>query len=499
MPQEYRSSVLPVIQQDWDTLTETQKKETCKLNNFFCGLHLLVNLADHSGAVIKEWEATQSGSSASCPGANQPNECGTYRLIRTACKAFERHGSEQVGEAAGFQAFATTNGLTHIPLAKFRGNRFNIIFHNAAGIYFLAETMTAYLAFSCGNRLLAAVKEDLLDPRFVTGCRAVGLFGKFVTAPMWRFLESDAPFTSVHSVYQEVETQLARWSEDASELVDGTAKPFAAATITQPDVVLDKLLEPTQDDALVKGLLQLLAVAWHTYLHRVWEVQYEQGAPDPEQTATVPKTNVVSERDFGQLDRLLRSKPNASMLAIEAQIMLANNRPLDWLSFRTPEEQSAILEVARQLVPEHKRLQKARLSAINEYRLKTVQAKQQAHQQREQRRVAEAETITQQLARIPGGLWTTGDGIAEGLAELPTNKAKVDALKCQLKFRKKILVQQAPHTLFAFSKAGKPFSIAELKANLLRLLELSPASAHHVALSDSDDMLNDDDGGMVPQ
>ena len=159
-------------------------------------------------------------------------------------------------------------------------------------------------------------------------------------------LESDDLFSAVHGVYHEIEMQLARWVEDPSELVDMTAKPFLAAVMVEPDNVFDQLLVPAERNEMVKGLLQLHTLAWHTYLHRVWVVQYEQGVPYAEETSTVPKTNVVSERDFGQIDRLLRSGPNTSTLAIEALITMSNNHPLDWLSFRVQEEQTAILQVA---------------------------------------------------------------------------------------------------------------------------------------------------------
>ena len=36
------------------------------------------------------------------------------------------------------------------------------------------------------------------------------------------------------------------------------------------------------------------------------------------ETKSVPKTNTISERDFAQLDRFLREKPNASILSLEA-------------------------------------------------------------------------------------------------------------------------------------------------------------------------------------
>ena len=487
MLQNYRSSILPVLRDDWDSLSEDQQQQMSKLNNYFCGLHLLVNLADHSGAVIKEWENSQPQPSASASDAQRQSECGTYRLIRSPCKAFERHGSEQVGQSVEFETYAKSKGINNIPLAKFRGNRFNIIFHNAAGIFYLAPTMVAYLGFCRMNRLMESVKKDLMDVRLVVGCRALGLLGKFVTAPLWRFLESEAPFSAVHGVYQEIETQLARWAEDPSELVDGTARPFQAAVIAEPDNVFDQLLVPAEHDNMVKGLLQLLTLAWHTYLHRVWEAQYVQDVPEAEETSTVPKTNVISERDFGQLDRLLRSKPNASTLAIEALIMMSNNRPLDWLSFRTQEEQTTILQVARKLVPEHRRLEKARKAAIHAYKLKKIQEQEEASQQREARRIAEVEAITQQLSKLPGGLWLTEQAIIDALAQLPTNKLKIDAIKSQLRFRKRVLCQKAEKSLFAFSRDGKNHPVAELQSNLIQLVS-STASATGTASNISDEV-----------
>ena len=40
-----------------------------------------------------------------------------------------------------------------------------------------------------------------------------------------------------------------------------------------------------------------------------------------EETQSVPKTNTISERDFGKLDCLLHEKPNASTLSLEAMVL----------------------------------------------------------------------------------------------------------------------------------------------------------------------------------
>ena len=44
------------------------------------------------------------------------------------------------------------------------------------------------------------------------------------------------------------------------------------------------------------------------------------------EVASVPTTNVSPERDFAVLDCLLREKPNAHTVALEAIIMFAHNR-----------------------------------------------------------------------------------------------------------------------------------------------------------------------------
>ena len=44
------------------------------------------------------------------------------------------------------------------------------------------------------------------------------------------------------------------------------------------------------------------------------------------ETRSVPKSNVISERDFAKLHRLLREKPNATTLSLEGIILFSNNK-----------------------------------------------------------------------------------------------------------------------------------------------------------------------------
>ena len=62
-------------------------------------------------------------------------------------------------------------------------------------MYFLAPLMVEFLSVRATNRLLQAVQADLAVPEFIAGCRALGLIGKYITAPLWRHLVDDnVPF-----------------------------------------------------------------------------------------------------------------------------------------------------------------------------------------------------------------------------------------------------------------------------------------------------------------
>lgn len=58
----------------------------------------------------------------------------------------------------------------------------------------------------------------------------------------------------------------------------------------------------------------------------------------------VATTNIVSERDFTNLDRLRREKPNANTIALEGIILFSNNKTLQWLTKMKSEKKSCDYE-----------------------------------------------------------------------------------------------------------------------------------------------------------
>ena len=126
---DYRAEILPHIVFGWAEASKTEKEILIRMNNFFCGLHFVVGLAECAEATLKFWEEAHDLPT-------NGNSSGTQRLVRTACKSFHARGSQQAGCSTQFRAYLRNKAIDKIPLAAFRGNRFNILFYDAAGIYF---------------------------------------------------------------------------------------------------------------------------------------------------------------------------------------------------------------------------------------------------------------------------------------------------------------------------------------------------------------------------
>ena len=279
-----------------------------RMNNF-CGLHFLFGLADSAEEALKQWEAQCLGEFVT--------SSGTQRLVRTACKAFHHRGSQQSGCSASFRTYLRRHGIYRIPLAAFIGNRFNILFYDAAGVHYLKDHMIEYIESVYGhqaNCLLQAVLDDLKQSVYISGSRALGLVDKAVTGPLWRKLEeSNISVLDMSTYYTEMKAKFDLWSFDSHA--------FAAAYITN-DIPIHKdevwsALVASNDvtDTLTVEALQILFNSFSITTQRLLIDHLPGGIYSSydndlyEEVTSVPTTNVSPERDFAMLDRLMREKP----------------------------------------------------------------------------------------------------------------------------------------------------------------------------------------------
>lgn len=52
--QQYKQEIFPNIQLDFNNLTQDEQQLCSQINNFYCGLHLLIGIADVCEAVLKK-------------------------------------------------------------------------------------------------------------------------------------------------------------------------------------------------------------------------------------------------------------------------------------------------------------------------------------------------------------------------------------------------------------------------------------------------------------
>lgn len=94
--QTCRAEIIPVIVDDWKNLSKELQDKLSRLNNFFCGLHGLVHIAETVNTSGWEVEALHFEGADRVPIKDQrfrkPNESAICRTIRTACNLFAYGG-----------------------------------------------------------------------------------------------------------------------------------------------------------------------------------------------------------------------------------------------------------------------------------------------------------------------------------------------------------------------------------------------------------------------
>jgi hypothetical protein len=229
LPEEYRTHILKEeFEEQWDEMSDAEKSSICTLNNFFCGLHVLVHVAEAASSCLLQAEKGlfESNSPIYDASFRKSNASGCLRLIRTASKAFSCGGDGKNGAYYSFSTYVkpllTEHHLHSVPVERFRGNRFNVLFSNAAAVYFLIPDMKKSLEFNDSNRLLKSVKYYLDQPEYVAGCKALGLIAHLITIPLWCTIED----TMLHvldscSYYGELIDYLQECCENTQEFLSG--------------------------------------------------------------------------------------------------------------------------------------------------------------------------------------------------------------------------------------------------------------------------------------
>ena len=228
--------------------------------------------------------------------------------------------------------------------------------------------------------------------------------------------------------FQTLLSCLNQWSINAATVMSGAAVVFDDFP-PSVDPIYSSLFARSDFDDTVEEILCMLFSAFSSLLEHLVGDHLHGGSYDAtnetliEENRSVPKTNTVSKRDFAQLDRLLREKPNASVLSLEAMILFSNNKTGKWLNEKLPSERSELLRKARAHAPELRHLYQARKKKLLSERARVLQAKELALKCLQEKKVQEKEKLTQ--AMMIYGLWQTDKQMKEGLVKLKSKTSKL--------------------------------------------------------------------------
>ena len=260
------------------------------------------------------------------------------------------------------------------------------------------------------------------------------------------------------------------WGNDSQGVIENQVFLFEDYTNTTDEVALH-IFESSEEDSMVQEILQTLFKSISLTIQRLLIDEFH-GVTDPSivlETKSVPKTNVTPERNFAVLDRLLSEKPNATYIALESLLLFSHNKTSTWLHSKSIEEREWLLQAARTMTAVYRKKFRMWREEIEARRIEAMEKRERELQKKKARELKEKEDLTIKVQQI--GLWTSIAEVHENLLLLSTKKAKFDALKLQISFRKKVL-NQTYHdkTVLQFSCNHQVFSIHQLTQNLFTLL-----------------------------
>ena len=485
----YRKECLPHYYQDWDKFSPEAQTQLSKLYQFFCGLHLMVGIADTVNATIRDLETVEKNENSGTDCEEKSlGESEVVRCVRVVCKALSRGGDAKSGKQKEWRTHC--DSINHSEYASmlqtFKGNRFNVIFLLGGNLYFLYEHALQCLEEVTDPNKLIKISIQLLKNKFnKAGCRALGILRKFIMMPLWRLTEQKGHIVEMNKVYADLVTFCSGDTNTVLKLLRGEIMPFTTDLVEQ-DVVTTSVTRPDDNDPLTAKILQATLIAIKRYVEKTVKEHLPGGAyfdPDEgmkEMTKSAPRHNKNPERVFGLLDFMVHKRPNSSALANEAVLMYVYNHTSDFINALDSTQLNKLIFSVKKRTKEVVQLYKTREKEIKRRHLQVKKERQQQQQQRRAKQLKRKTDLTDKI--VNEGLWQTDDDVEKYLNRQDVVLSETDkqnALTWQIKFRQEVLCQHHKEkSMFTIYKqvetAGKKREVkkksVELKEQLLELI-----------------------------
>ena len=355
---KWRNDVLPEVIQNYQQLPDEDKEKMARINHVFCGPHVIHNLGVAAEAAVKQW--VQIAALCNVHSGFITKNSRVYDMLYEISKLCTvAHGDQRSGQALQWTAFLKELGREN-QLISFLHHRFNVFFVLGGAVYFHRFDLKNFLStLDSSNFLQQSINADIDKKVYVSGFRALGIFNKLITGPLFRLVEQDGHIFALNNVWLSLKELLERCSQDASVLMKGES--VLPGSELKKDVVFEELFKDTNDtemDNLTLECLEIICCSCLVLIERQLKDQlpggkYHQPSPDVmDETSLCVKTNVLSERDFAQMDRKVVQKPNITTIAASGAILFLNNQPIEWLEQKPEDFQEKAIEKIRRKAPE---------------------------------------------------------------------------------------------------------------------------------------------------
>jgi hypothetical protein len=362
-----RSSVNKAFNNQLEMYRETLLgEESVGLHFLYCNAHFLLGLANNCEGVLKELEkelvkdighGLGRDAEAKFGRFSSSGESAAARYIRTACDVLGPRGDQKNGCRCKWEAFCSQTLGEKSEISSFRMNRFNNFFKGAAGLFFHKYQINQFFHDynDSLNLKLESVMLDCQCTEIQSLIRALGIIYYVVTGPFWNLLQSDVHYLDQYKYIQEMLDKFEQWSHDSSALLTGTVSVFSDFAVP-----VDKLWNCLTSESLLESDLPKSALeSTMAGFVKVVRKQLSDFLPEgmygsaPEDDLRVKMkhcklTNLVAEYEFGDLDFSQFRRRHASLHFHSGIQMVKKNKTIsNWLSSKSPNDQSSLLELAR--------------------------------------------------------------------------------------------------------------------------------------------------------
>lgn len=471
-----RNNVLP----NYQSLSPESITKIAKINDFYCGKHFLLGLADRVKVGLNLWEEEISDFTGPV-GMEELEQFSRWkcekpaglRLVRTACELVGKGAKMPHGIPSTFESYLQEGERNHCP--SFEHNRFNVVFSASSAVYHHRLTILKVLQdIDSDNKLHKAVSADIQSVITCAEIQALAMLEKHMTTPLQTITSRKEHILDLRQYYIRLKEFLEEMIADPTPIIDGSAVLFTDCPPIK-DTIWDSIYEPVEaeQESLVEQLISILCASFlvvvqrqlFDFLHGKWaDIQNDLR----DESAAVPRNNDISERDFSGLDRLIRTKISANIDFMSGLLLYTNNKTAQSLHSMNEEELSAALSSATKLARKKRQHSKAKKLELRQQRYAKIQEKKAKKAEKDLKRIKAKQKAQDEII---------ADGQCKDVNDLRNIKEKYSgkeltlALKRQFAFYKSLNIPGVAASKFHLTSKGKQLPVDILELNLEHIIE----------------------------